>query len=396
MKKKFSYLTPVIISLSLVSLFTDIASELLYPVMPVFLKSIGFSVVLIGLLEGLAEATAGLSKGYFGHMSDRLQKRLPFVRWGYGLSTLSKPLMILFSFPLWIFFARTLDRLGKGIRTGARDALLSDEAGPQYKGRVFGFHRALDTLGAAIGPALALLYLYFYPGNYKVLFLLAVIPGIIAVVLTFRLKERFVPATEKPAANRQFFAYFSYWKMAPRSFKLLFSGMMAFTFFNSSDAFLLLRTQEQLGSDSLMISAYILYNMVYAAASFPLGILADKIGLKRVLFAGILLFSLVYFMFGFAHSVVHFALVFTLYALYAAATEGISKAMIAKMSRPEHTATAIGFYTSFASICTMLASFAGGLIWYNFSAKTMFMVSGTGTLLVFMYFLMMSKQLKPS
>src|SRR5437879_3507198 len=140
--------------LSLVSLFTDMASEMLYPVMPVFLKSIGFSVVLIGLLEGMAEATAGLSKGYFGKLSDARGERVPFVRWGYLLSAISKPLMAASIFPLWIFLARTMDRLGKGVRTGARDAILSVEATPETKARVFGVHRAMDTAGAFIGPSL--------------------------------------------------------------------------------------------------------------------------------------------------------------------------------------------------------------------------------------------------
>ena len=153
------YITRTIWILSLISLFTDMASEMLYPIMPIYLKSIGFSIVLIGILEGVAEATAGLSKGYFGKLSDASGKRVPFVQVGYALSTISKPMMAMFIYPLWIFFARTIDRLGKGIRTGARDALLSDEAPAEVKAKVFGFHRSMDTLGAAIGPSLALLYL---------------------------------------------------------------------------------------------------------------------------------------------------------------------------------------------------------------------------------------------
>ena len=166
-----SILTRTVLLVSFVSFFTDIASEMLYPVMPVYLQSIGFSVVLIGLLEGMAEATAGLSKGYFGNFSDKIGSRVPFVRWGYTLSAVSKPLMALFTFPLWVIFARTLDRLGKGVRTGARDAMLSDETTRENKGKVFGFHRALDTAGAAVGPFAALIFLYYYPGQYKWLFI---------------------------------------------------------------------------------------------------------------------------------------------------------------------------------------------------------------------------------
>ena len=129
----------------MVSLFTDTASEMLYPIMPIYLKSIGFSIVLIGILEGIAEATAGLSKGYFGKLSDTSGRRVPFVQLGYAFSAISKPMMAIFIFPLWIFFARTLDRFGKGIRTGARDAMLSEEATPSTKGKIFGFHRPVGN-----------------------------------------------------------------------------------------------------------------------------------------------------------------------------------------------------------------------------------------------------------
>jgi MFS family permease len=183
-------LTRTILLVSFVSLFTDIASEMLYPIMPVYLRSIGFSVLLIGILEGVAEATAGISKGYFGNLSDVLQKRVPFVRGGYTLSAISKPLLAFFTFPLWVFFARTIDRLGKGIRTSARDAMLSDETTPEHKGKVFGFHRSMDTVGAAIGPIFALIYLSFYPGEYKWMFIIAFFPGLIAILLTFFLKDK--------------------------------------------------------------------------------------------------------------------------------------------------------------------------------------------------------------
>ena len=142
-------ITHLVLIVSIVSLFTDIASEMLYPVMPVYLRSIGFSVFLIGVLEGLAEATAGFSKGYFGNLSDRINKRAIFIKIGYSLSAVSKPLLAILTLPIGIFFARTADRLGKGIRTSARDALLSGEASPENKGKVFGFHRSMDTVGAA-------------------------------------------------------------------------------------------------------------------------------------------------------------------------------------------------------------------------------------------------------
>ncbi|HVN48796.1 MAG TPA: MFS transporter, partial [Bacteroidota bacterium] len=183
-------LTRTIWVLSIISLFTDIASEMLYPVMPMYLTSIGFSVAWIGVLEGVAEATAGFSKGYFGKLSDALGIRKPFVQLGYSLSAVSKPLMAVFTSPFGILLLRMSDRLGKGIRTGARDGILSAETTPEFKGRVFGFHRAFDTVGATLGPIAALVFLLVYPGQYRTLFLLAFIPGVFAICSTWFVKEK--------------------------------------------------------------------------------------------------------------------------------------------------------------------------------------------------------------
>jgi MFS family permease len=378
-----SILTRTILLVSFVSFFTDIASEMLYPIMPVYLQSIGFSVLLIGVLEGMAEATAGLSKGYFGNFSDKLGSRVPFVRWGYTLSAISKPLMALFTFPLWIFFARTLDRLGKGVRTGARDAMLSDESTKENKGKVFGFHRALDTAGAAVGPFAALIFLYFYPGQYKWLFIIAVLPGIIAIMLTFLLKDKHSETTRQKSPG--FFAFLSYWKISSKHFKLLVAGLLMFTLFNSSDAFLLLSIKSKGFSDMYMIGIYIFYNLIYALLSFPIGILADKFGLARTLIMGLIVFAIVYLLMGFAMVLWQFIVIFGFYALYAASTEGISKALISNIAKKDKTATAIGFYTSFASVFTMLASSLAGLIWYTLGMKTMFIISGAGVLCVAIY-----------
>jgi len=372
-------LTKTILLVSFVSLFTDIASEMLYPVMPVYLRSIGFSVLLIGILEGLAEATAGLSKGYFGNFSDKAGKRVPFVRWGYLLSAVSKPLMALFVYPLWIFFARTLDRLGKGIRTGARDAMLSDETTTEHKGKVFGFHRAMDTVGAAIGPLAALVYLNYYPGQYKWLFVIAFAPGLVAILLTFLLKEKVRPGSKKQRVG--FLSYLKYWKTAGTQYKILVAGLLLFTLFNSSDAFLLLAVKNQGLSDTSMIGVYIFYNLIYALLAFPIGIVADRIGLRTTLVAGLFVFALVYSFMGYAFNITQFLVLFGMYAVYAASTEGISKALITNLSAKSDTATAIGFYTSFASIFTMLASSLAGLLWFTLGPKPMFLISGAGVAL---------------
>ncbi len=386
---KTRILTKTILLVSFVSLFTDIGSEMLYPVMPVYLRSIGFSVLLIGILEGIAEATAGLTKGYFGKLSDVRMKRVPFIRWGYTLSAISKPMLAVFTFPLWIFFARTLDRFGKGIRTGARDALLSDETTKENKGKVFGFHRSMDTVGAAIGPICALIFLYYHPGQYKWLFIIAFLPGIVAILLTSLLKDKPHPSSPEKI---KFFSYFSYWSKAQNTYKMVVIGLLAFTLFNSSDVFLLLALKNQGLSDTHMIGFYIFYNMVYALLSYPIGIAADKIGLKTTLIAGLIIFSGVYFFFGFAASTIAFGVLFLFYGVYAASTEGISKALISNIASKTDTATAIGFYTSFASIFTLIASSLAGLLWYSVGPKAMFMISGVGVFCVSCYLIFVLKR----
>ncbi|MCX6287438.1 MAG: MFS transporter [Bacteroidetes bacterium] len=390
---KARILTRTILLVSFVSLFTDVASEMLYPVMPVYLRSIGFSVMLIGILEGIAEAVAGLSKGYFGQSSDALKKRVPFVRAGYTLSALSKPMMAVLIWPWWIFLARTMDRLGKGVRTGARDAILSDETTSEHKGKVFGFHRSMDTIGAAIGPMLALIFLWFYPGEYKMLFYFAFFPGLIAIGLTFFLKEK-KHETSPSVVRPGLLSYLKYWKRSAVPYRYLVAGLLLFTLFNSSDAFLLLAIKDKQVSDAGMISMYIFYNLVYALASYPLGVLADKIGLKTMLICGLFLFAGVYLSFGFNASVAGFLILFFFYGIYAASTEGISKALISNLAARQDTATAIGFYTSFASIFSLFASSIAGILWFTLGMKLMFMISGFGVLVVCIYFLSISRKLK--
>ncbi|MGZ8511428.1 MAG: MFS transporter [Chitinophagaceae bacterium] len=380
------YITRTVWILSLVSLFTDTASEMLYPIMPIYLKTIGFSIVLIGILEGVAEATAGLSKGYFGKLSDSSGKRVPFVQLGYAFGAISKPMMAFFIYPLWIFFARTIDRFGKGLRTGARDAILSDEATPGTKGKIFGFHRSMDTFGAVLGPSLALLYLYYYPEDYKTLFFIAFLPGLLAVIASLYLRDKNI-IVHAPKQPTSFFSFLGYWKTSPITYRRVVAGLLAFTLFNSSDVFLLLKAKQEGISDSLLIGIYIFYNLVYALSAFPMGIIADKIGLKKVFVSGLLLFAIVYFGMSRAAGIYAFVGLFFLYGIYAAATEGVSKAWITNITDKKDTATAIGTYTGLQSICTMLASSIAGLIWYRFGAGATFMVTGIATLIIIVYFL---------
>ncbi|MCB9046804.1 MAG: MFS transporter [Chitinophagales bacterium] len=377
-------ITRTIWMLSLVSMFTDMASEMLYPVMPVFLQSIGFSVALIGVLEGVAEATAGLSKGYFGKLSDNMGKRLPFVRLGYLLSALSKPMMAFFQMPWWIFAARTTDRLGKGIRTGARDAMLSDETTKENKARVFGFHRSWDTIGAVIGPSLALLFLYYYPGNYIMLFYIAFIPGLAAIIFTFIIRKDTV-TTPVEKKRTSFFDFVRYWKQSPASYRKLLTGLLLFALVNSSDVFLLLRAKDAGLNDTTVISVYVFYNLIYALFSYPVGVLADKLGLKNIFIFGLVLFVIVYFIMSGSLSFYFYMLAFLLYGIYAAATEGVAKAWITNIADKQDTATAIGTYTAFQSIAALLASSITGMLWYSYGAELAFIVTALATTGVIVY-----------
>ncbi len=387
-----------VIILSLVSLFADVASEMLYPVIPVYLKEIGFSILLIGILEGVVNFTAGISKGYFGKLSDEKGLRLPFVKLGYLLSAISKPLMAVFVYPAWIFFVRSVDRLGKGIRTASRDALLSQQATKETKARVFGFHRSMDTVGAAIGPVIALLFLYFSPGNYTNLFYIAFIPGIISVLLIFLLKEKKQPVSTLGKGN--FFSYFSYWKIASPEFKKIIPALLLFALFNSSDIFLLLITKESIGNntvsimgnafnaDTITIAAYIFYNLVYAISSYPMGIMADRIGFRKMIALGLILFAIVYGGFAFNASITVIFLLFAVYGIYAAATEGVVKAWITNLSHEKNTATAIGFYTSTESVCSLFASIIAGAIWTGIGSTYTFLITGIVAFFVAIYFML--------
>ena len=380
MTKKFSYLTPVVVLLSWVSLLTDVSSELLYPILPVYLKTIGYSFLYIGLLEGFADATAGLTKGYFGNLSDKMGKRVIFIRGGYSLSVIGKSLLILTQHVAGIFMARFTDRLGKGIRTSARDAMLVSQTTKEKLASVFGFHRAMDTLGAVMGPIAALILLKFYPGQYKLIFIISIIPAVLSVLLTLLLKDEKTKHVESIDAKKTvgFFAYLKYWKNSTNAYKALVVPLLLFALVNSTDAFLLLRVKEAGYSDSMMITCYISYNLVYALLSFPIGIFADRIGRKTILCTGFIFFAIAYFGLGLAVSLSTFIFLFFTYAVFAACNEAVAKALLSAQSEPKDRGTALGFYESGRSIASLIASTWTGLLWsmgkpelaFNISAIT--------------------------
>lgn len=368
-----SFLTRTIVILSLVSLCNDVASEMLLPVLPLYLDSIGFGVFWIGLIEGLAEAFSGLSKSYFGGISDRMGKRVPFIRWGYALSALSKPLVVLFQSAGWVLFMRMGDRLGKGLRTGARDAMLGDESTPENRGKVFGFHRSMDTVGAVLGPALALLW-FMNMGNEHTdhLFWWAIIPGVASIALTFFLRDKKRSEHTKPQGPApRFFHFFGYWKKATPEYKAVFRGLLVFFLFNSSDAFLLLMTKALGFPITTVLGLYIVYNIAYVLLAYPAGWLSDRIGMKRILLFGLLLFAGVYGIMGglfLTSGTEHFRLpalitAFILYGAYAACTDGVAKAWLSRTCTKNNMGEALGFYGGMQSLAALVASVTAGVIW---------------------------------
>lgn len=381
---KKSILSRTVIFLSIISFFADISSELLYPVLPLYLKSIGMGAVFIGILEGAAEAMAGLSKTYFGKLSDRSGRRMPFVWTGYVLSSFSKAAIGFIVNPLWVLMMRTSDRLGKGIRTAARDAILSDEATPETKGAVFGFHRAMDTFGAFMGPILALVYLHYHPKQYRDLFIYALVPAIFVVIALSMVKEK-KHAGKKEDGNI-FWNSILYWKIASDDYKKIISLVLLFTLMNSSDMFLLLRVKEITGSDFSSILIYIFYNFIYALTSYQVGILSDKYGKKSIFLWGLFFFAITYAGMAFATEMWHFFVLFFIYALFGSCNEGIVKAWVSNLCKREDLATAIGFQATTQSLASMGASLLAGIIWYLLGAKYVFLMSAIVTITLIYFF----------
>ncbi len=371
-----------VLILSIVSLFTDIASEMLYPITPIFLTSyLGASMAIVGIIEGVAEFTAGLLKGYFGRLSDKLKKRSIFVISGYTLSAISKPLPGLFPSLSAVIASRISDRIGKGARTAPRDALLATFAEGK-SGTIFGFHRAMDTLGAALGPIGALILLHFYPGDYILIFLVAFVPSIIAVSFTFFVKDN--PASFKKVTKRN---YSEFWQSAPHQYKIILLLITLFSLVNSSDVFLILKSKDISASASLAIWGYIFYNLVYAFSSFPIGQYADKIGKKKVFVAGLYIFSVVYLGFALFPGIYIIWILFALYGIYAASTEGVVKAWVSDLIPDEQRGSAIGLITMLMSLAMMIGSFVAGELWDHFGPTFPFLLSSIVSAIVARLFL---------
>ncbi|OPX86932.1 MAG: Multidrug resistance protein MdtH [Pelotomaculum sp. PtaB.Bin013] len=360
-----------IILLGLVSLFTDISSEMIYPLVPLYLVGIlGATPAIVGLIEGIAESLASLLKVFSGAVSDKFQKRKPLAIFGYGLSGLFKIPIILAVSWTWVLWGRIGDRFGKGVRTAPRDALIAESANPEKMGWSFGLHRMLDTLGAVIGVALAFYFFTKYEGNYKAVFIWSLVPASLGVGLLFLIREM-------KAKNEKLKKHFSAnWRSLHPRLKKFLIVVFLFALGNSSNQFLLLRASELGYSAQSIILLYLVFNVIYALAAFPAGALSDRVGRRALLVAGYLFYGLVYLGFAIVSKGQYLWLLFGFYGVYNAVTEGVEKALVAEVSPDEQKATLLGLHATLVGIGLLPASIIGGALWKYFGPSATFYFGG--------------------
>ncbi len=347
------------------SFLTDISSEMLVNVIPLFLANVlGAKTAVIGLIEGIAETTASLVKLYSGWLSDKLGKRKWLTVLGYGLSTIAKPFLYFANAWGWVLGVRFADRLGKGVRTAPRDALLAASIDEKQRGLAFGLHRAGDTLGAFFGLAIAAAIIWatqktdnlLTRTTFQVIVLASIVPAVLAV-LVLALGAREVALDKKSAAPTFRLAGMD------KRFKFFLLTVVLFTLGNSSDAFIILRAQER-GLSLLQVMGMLLtFNLIYAALSGPLGALSDKIGRRKLIIGGWTAYGLVYLGFALSQTGYQVWALFALYGIYYAAVEGTAKALVADLVPAEKRGTAYGLYNGAIGLAALPASLIAGILW---------------------------------
>jgi len=364
-----------IIILGLTSFFTDISSEMVYPLVPFFLTAkLGASPAVLGVIEGIAESLASLLKVFSGYISDRLKNRKGLTIVGYTSSAIGK--LILYAATAWgmVLGARVVDRFGKGIRTAPRDALIADSSASGKRGSSFGLHRALDTAGAAVGVLLA--YFFFTTlarGEYAPVFLWSLVPAVIGVVLLLFVRE--IRLQESKTAQLPSLQL----GILPRKLRLFLAIAFIFTLGNSSNTFLLLRASNLGFTPAAAILLYLVYNLIYGLVSYPAGRLSDRIGRKTLLVAGYVFYGLVYLSFAFVNAPQQawmLWVLFGLYGLYIGFTEGIEKALVSDLAPVNVRATAIGLHATIVGIGLFPASFIAGQLWDRIGPAATFYFGG--------------------
>jgi len=359
--------------LGIVSFFTDISSEAVYPLVPMFLTTtLGAPLAVVGAIEGLAESTASVLRWFSGWLSDRLGRRKPFVVLGYGLAAVAKPLLALaFHWPV-VLFARFVDRFGKGLRTAPRDALVAQWTERGVRGRAGGFHRAVGTAGAVLGPLGALALLAVLGENFRLIFLLAFIPAALGMVLLRLVRER-PPQPEAAAAARPQGGGLRF----GRAYYAFFIVSLVFALGNSSDAFLILRSRDLGLGVSEAVLAYVAYNVSYSLLAMPAGIASDRLGRRNVIGLGFVLFAAVYLGFAVIDAGAYVWLLFPVYGVYMALTEGVGRALIADLVPGERRGSALGLYQGGVGLMALLSSIMAGFLWDHVDASAPFFLGGS-------------------
>jgi MFS family permease len=369
--------------LGVTSLLTDTASEAIYPLLPIYLtRVLGGGAVSLGVIEGVAEAANSLLKVVSGRVSDRWRVRKPIVLAGYGLSSAVRPLIALVASWPQLLAVRFLDRVGKGVRGAPRDAILASCATPSTRGKVFGFHRAMDHVGAIVGPLLASLFLFFAPGQYRLLFALTIVPGAAAVWMLTRIREQARPAAPVPGGRTGAAGGASLsWRRLPRDYYVLLAVLLVFTLGNSADAFLLLRLGDAGVAPALIPLLWALLHVVKAAMSVWGGLKSDRWGRRVVIGVGWLVYAVVYAGFALSESVGALVGWFLFYGLYFGLTEGAEKALVADLTPGALSGTAFGLYNAALGVGALLASVAFGLVWKAFGPQAAFALGAVLALL---------------
>ncbi len=361
-------ITPNVRALGVVSFLNDASTEMAYPLLPLFLtQNLGAGAAFVGLVEGVAETTASLLKLVSGWLSDRLRRRKALAIWGYGLSSVTRPLMAIALFPSHVLGVRFLDRIGKGIRTSPRDALIADSTPVGARGAAFGFHRAMDHLGAVAGPLLAFLLLPHVGGSYRAIFWLASIPAALCVLVLVAGVREVVP-THGPPPRLPILTLRPY----DTRFKGFLLIMTLFTLGNSSDAFLLLRAREAGVGEAAIPLLWAALHVVKSTSSFAGGILSDRIGRRGAIIAGWIVYAAVYAGFAVAGNPRQAWGLFLVYGLYFGLTEGVEKALVADLVPAEARASAYGVYHTAIGITALPASLLTGWLWQAFGAGVAF------------------------
>jgi MFS family permease len=371
----------------LVSFFMDVSSEMIYPLVPLFLANVlGVNKSLIGLIEGIAESTASLLKVFSGWFSDRIGHRKYLMAIGYGISTMSRPIMATATTWQQIFAFRFIDRTGKGIRTAPRDAIIAESAQETHLARAFSFHRSMDTMGAVVGPGLAFFLLGLFSNDYRKVFWLSIVPAVIAVLLIFIfIGEKRKTMTRLADRPRLTLSHFD-WKV-----KFFIAIATIFALGNSSDVFLILRA-GQLGVPPVMIPVvYLVFNLVYSLSAVPAGMAADRFGRKRIILLGFVLFAFLYYGFAVARTTTAIWFLFALYGVFMGLTEGVQKAFLATIIPKDLKATAFGVYATCTGVAMLPASLIGGWLWDRVSpAATFYLGAGTAVLSTLLFVMLIA------